>query len=218
MSIIIDLIIVGILLLCVFLGFKRGLTGSILKILSFVIAIIIAALLFKPVSNFVIENTKIDDKIEESILGVVENQVEETGKVEENTNLPNAMVEYINESVEKAAQDAKTTIVQNTAHDITIIIINAGVAIILFILVKIALIFVKAISNLITDLPVIKQVDKTGGIIYGIVEGLVIIFLLLAILSFIAPLIEQTGIITVLNKSFIGSILYNNNILLKIIF
>lgn len=218
MSIVIDLIIVGILLLCIFLGFKRGLTGSILKILSFVIAIIIAAILFKPVSNFVIQNTKVDDKIEESILGLVEEEVEEKGKVDQNTNLPNAMVDYINESVEKAAQDAKTSIVKSTAHNITITIVNAGVAILLFIIAKIALIFVKAISNLITDLPIIKQVDKTGGIIYGILEGIVIVYVILSILSFIAPLIEQTGIITALNKSFIGGILYNNNILLKIIF
>lgn len=218
MSIIIDLIILGIILLCLGLGFKRGLTGSIFKILSFIIAIAIAAVLFKPVSNFIINNTLIDDKIEESILNIVEDEVQESGKVEEDTNLPNAMINYINESIENAANDAKTTIVKSTAHNITLTIINAGSAILLFIIARIALIFVKALTNLITELPIIKQFDKLGGIIYGLVEGLIIVFILLAIISFISPLIEQTGIIIALNKSVVGSILYNNNLLLKILF
>ena len=47
MSIIIDIIIIAIIALCVILGYKRGLTGSLLKILSFVLAIVIAFILFK---------------------------------------------------------------------------------------------------------------------------------------------------------------------------
>lgn len=218
MPIIIDLIILGIILLCLGLGFKRGLTGSILKILSFIIAIVISAILFKPVSNFIVKNTLIDDKIEEAILSIVEDEVQETGKVEDGTNLPDAMINYINESIQNAANDAKTTIVKSTAHNITLTIVNAGSAILLFIIARIALIFVKALTNLITELPIIKQFDKLGGIIYGLLEGLIIVFIILAIISFISPLIEQTGIIIALNKSVLGSILYNNNLLLKIIF
>ena len=49
MAIIIDIVIVAIIALCLFLGYRRGLTGSLLKILSFVLAIVIAFILFKPV-------------------------------------------------------------------------------------------------------------------------------------------------------------------------
>lgn len=215
---IIDLIIVAIIAISVFLGYKRGLTGSILKILSFVIAVIIAIILFKPVSNFVINNTLIDEKIEEAIVSTVADDVNEEGKVEEDTNLPQSIVDYINESVENAADDVKKTVVEQTAKDISITIINAAVAIILFIVARILLIFIKAITNLITELPIIKQVDKIGGIIYGLVAALVIIFIILAIISFISPLIENTGLLAMINKSVLGSVLYNNNLLLTIIF
>lgn len=218
MSWIIDLIIVAIIAIFTFLGYRRGLTGSILKILSFIIALIIAFILFKPVSNFVINNTLIDEKIEESLISVVADEVNEQGKVEENTNLPQSMVDYINESVENATEDMKKTIVEQTARTIAIAIINAAVALIVFIVARILLIFVKAITNLITELPIIKQVDKLGGIIYGVVEALIIIFIILAIISFISPLIENTGLLITLNKSVVGSFMYNNNLLLKIIF
>lgn len=218
MAWIIDLIIVGIIGISIFLGYRRGLTGSILKILSFVLALIIAIILFKPVSNFVINNTLVDEKIEEAIVSIVQEDVNEEGKVEEDTNLPQSMVDYINESVEQAADDVKNTVVKEASRNIAIAIINAAVALILFIVARIALIFVKAITNLITELPIIKQVDELGGIIYGLISALIIIFMILAIISFLSPLIENTGLLTTLNKSAIGSFMYNNNLLLKIIF
>ena len=55
--IIVDLIILAVLLICIGLGYKRGLTGCLLKIISFVLAIVIACILFKPVANIIINNT-----------------------------------------------------------------------------------------------------------------------------------------------------------------
>ena len=42
MSIIIDLIIAGIIALCVIVGYAKGLTGALIKIVSFVLSLIIA--------------------------------------------------------------------------------------------------------------------------------------------------------------------------------
>lgn len=218
MSIIIDLIIIAIVGICVFFGYKKGLTKSVIKILSFIIAIAVAAILFKPVSNIIIDNTQIDETIKQSVVNIVKEDVKENGEVKEDTDLPKTMVEYINKSVETAVQDTKETIVENAANAIAVTSINVGVAILLFIIVRVLLIFVSALSKIITDLPIIKQFDKTGGLLYGLVKSLVIILVIFALISFISPLIGETGIITEINKSFIGSILYNNNLLLKIIF
>lgn len=218
MSWIVDLIIILIFTIFIFLGYKRGLTGSVLKILSFVIAIVISFILFKPVSSFIINNTLIDETIQEAIVKIVEKDADEEGKIEEEeTNLPQSIVNYINKSVENAANDAKKTVVENASKDITNAIINIGSAIIVFIIARIILLFIKGIANFITELPVIKQIDKTGGIIYGILESLLIIFIIFAIFTLISPLIEGTGILTLINKSVIGGFMYNNNLLLKII-
>ena len=218
MSIIIDLVIIAIITLCVFLGYKKGLTQYIIKIFSFIISLVVAFVLFKPVSNFVIQNTKIDETIKEAVINVVKDDVEETGKVKEDNNLPKAMVEYINNTIENAVNEAKENVIEVAAEGVASATINVGVAILLFIIVRIALIFISMLSKIITDLPIIKQFDKTGGIIYGLLKSFVIIFVIFALLSFVSPMIEQTGIIVAINKSFIGSILYNNNLLLKIIF
>ncbi len=217
MSIIIDLIIVAIFALCIFFGYQKGLTKCMIKILSFFIAIVVAAILFKPVSNFMIQNTQIDDTIKEAVVNLVSDDIEDNGEVKEDTNLPQAMINYINEAVKNATEETKNNVIQVAAEEIATTTVNLGVAILLFIIVRIGLIFVSALSKLITDLPIIKQFDKTGGILYGALKALVIVFVILALISFISPMIEQTGIIVAINKSFIGSALYNHNILLNIV-
>lgn len=218
MAIIIDLIIVAILAISIIIGYYRGLTKSLIRILSFVIAIIIAAVFFKPVSNLVIENTEIDDQIKSSIISLVQDEVKEDGEVKEDSNLPKALVDYINKSIETAVTETKEAIVISVADTLTETIINVAVAIILFVVTEIILLIVSIASDLITKLPVIKQFDKTGGVIYGAVRALALIFVVLAAFSLMSPLIEGTGIVSLINKSFIGGWLYNNNLILQLVF
>lgn len=221
--IIVDLIILVVLLICIGLGYKRGLTGCLLKIISFILAIVIACILFKPVANIIINNTQIDDDLEKSIKSIIVKQEDETIKnsedpMDDNTTMPTVVENYINETIENTTDDIREKVADATARKVAITIINAGTWIILFIIAKILLVILKIISNWITKLPVIKQFDKLGGILYGLVEALIIIYFIMAIISFVSPMIPNSAIILSIKKSFIGSFMYNSNLLLKIIF
>lgn len=219
MSIIIDLVIVAIIALCILLGYRKGLTGSLLKIVSFVLALIIAFILFKPVSNFVIDNTNWDENLEQAIRqSILKQEESKDDKEQTNQSMPDVMMNYINEAVENAGNEAKNAIIDATARDLSVTIINVAVAIVLFIISKIILLFIKGLANLLTKLPVIKQFDKLGGILFGLLQSLIIIYIIFAIISLFSPMMDGTGIIEGIKKSFIGSMMYDNNLLLKIIF
>lgn len=214
MSIIIDLIIVGIIALCVIVGYAKGLTGALIKIVSFVLSLIIAFILYMPISNYIINNTQIDDMIQNTIRESILKNDDQTKKEE---NMPTAITDYINQKVEDASNSVKENVVNSTAKDVSQTIVRAGTWIMLFIIARIALIVLKFITALIAKLPVIKQFDKLGGIIYGLLEGLVITYFALALISFITPM-TKGNLSSDINKSYIGSGMYNNNLLLKIIF
>lgn len=214
MSIIIDLIIVGIIALCVIVGYAKGLTGALIKIVSFVLSLVIAFILYMPISNYIINNTQIDDMIENTIRESILKNDDQTKKEE---NMPTAITDYINQKVEDASNSVKENVVNSTAKDVSQTIVRAGTWIMLFIIARIALIVLKFITALIAKLPVIKQFDKLGGIIYGLLEGLVITYFALALISFITPM-TKGNLSSDINKSYIGSGMYNNNLLLKIIF
>lgn len=212
MSIIVDVVVLGIILLCIIMGYVRGLTGSLIKIVSFVLSLVIAFVLFIPVSNFIIENTSLDDNLEQSIRSMIVGQ-----NTAEEEKMPEAITDYISQKVEEAADNTKEAIADSTAAEVSTTIIKAGTWLILFIIARILLILLRFITALIAKLPVIKQFDKLGGIVYGILEGLIIVYVLLAILSLLSPMLGE-NIINIINNSWVGSMMYNNNIILKIIF
>lgn len=221
MSFIVDLIIIAIFALCIFIGYKRGLTGSLIKILSFVISLAIALVLFKPVSNFIVEKTQVDETIKNSIIDIFnneENTKEQQEKNQEQTTIAEPIVEYVNEQIEQSTNQIKEEVVSHAANEIAIITINIVVIIALLIIARIVLLFVEALTELLTKLPVIKQFDKGGGIIYGILQSLIIIFITLAIISFISTITADYTIAKLIGQSYIGKILYNNNLLLEIVF
>ena len=222
MTLIVDLIIVGIIALCAILGYFRGLTKSLLKIVSFVLALVIAFVLFKPISLLIINHTQIDDNIQKAIEEKMVGFVDQTsGNVEEamkeNSSMPEVMTKYIQEAVAENKGNTEEAAKQ-AAKSVADIIINAGTWILVFILARVILIFAKSILELIVKLPVIKQMDKIGGVFYGILEGLVIIYVAFAILSFVSPMFDSAEVLSAVNKAAIGGQIYNNNIILKLIF
>lgn len=212
MGIIVDLIIIAIVLLFVFIGYKKGLTGSLIKLLSFVIAVALAFMLYKPVANAIIENTEIDDNIKEAITRTF-NQ-EDNNEKEGEKNIPLTMVENINNEIENATNEVKTTIIEETTKTI----INVASAIVIYIIVRIILLIVSLFASQITKLPLIKQADEIGGIVYGAVEGIIIVYIALSIISLISVIWVDNIAVTAITKSVLGNMLYNNNIILKLLF
>ena len=206
---IVDIIIVLIIGLCTYIGYRKGLIGVAFKITSFLIALIITGILFYPISQFVIQNTQIDETIQKSIQ---ENFVSKTEQEEkEDTQNPSKIItDYIEEEANEGINVVALSLSQT--------IVRIGVAIVLFVVVRIILIFFKKFAEIIGELPIVKQFNKSGGIIYGALKGLFIVYFILAILSLIAPMISGTAFFEQIKQSYIGSFMYNYNILLMLIF
>ena len=77
MSIVVDLIIVVLILMSVLTAYKKGLVSLALGLVYFLIAIAITTVLYKPVSNFIINATSIDETIENVIYEKANNAIEE---------------------------------------------------------------------------------------------------------------------------------------------
>lgn len=163
MGIIIDLLIIAIIVLSIWMGYKKGLTKSLLKIFNFFIALIISIILFNPISNIIIINTEVDEVIQDSIISKFSSneEIKEEAEAEEN-NMPAIFNNYIKNEIDKATNEAKENVIKESAKQISTVIINVGVVIIVFLITRITLIFIKGIADVITKLPVIKQCDELG--------------------------------------------------------
>lgn len=220
MPIFLDLIIIALILLSTFLGYKKGLIGVAFKIVSFIIAIIITLILYRPVANLIIEHTTWDETIENTIYEKLSGtQIEEGEKInKDETDLPGVVVNYINDGIETTVKQAQENVSQIVAKNLTQSIIQILTMLIIFAITRLLLLFAKVILEAVAELPIVKQFNEMGGILYGILRGLILVFLLLAIASFILPMINQTILLEYIEHSILTKFLYNHNIILRIFF
>ena len=205
-GIVVDIVIIVILALAILYGYKKGLVKVAVRLCTTIIAIVATLILYVPVSNLIINATGIDETIENAIYQNVSDAIKKE-KDEKDKGNP------VEELQGKIIEDAKNNVLQPTARKIAINVIRVGVIIILFIAIKFGLILVKALADAITKLPIIKQFNKVGGVVYGIIVGFTIIFALLEIAKIVSEINPQTPIDETIEQSIIGNTLYENNLI-----
>ncbi len=215
-----DIAVIAILALSIFLGYKQGLIGVIFKIVAFIIAILITLILYKPVANLIIQNTTWDDKIEATIYEKLSGtNIEEGQKLEkEQTELPGMVVNYINDGIETTVKQAKDNVAEMVAKNLTTSIIQIITMLVIFTVTRLLLLFAKVLLETLSELPIVKQFNEIGGLLYGILRGLVILYAILALASVILPMVGQTTILEQIDHTLITKFLYNYNFILILFF
>lgn len=218
-GILVDLVIVSIFISSVYWGYRRGLVSVVFKILVFIISLIIVVLLYKPVSNSIMQNTQIDEKLAALIESNLSGTTLADGKLLEpsESNFSAGVVDLINDFVKEGLKTNVSNAVSYVSVELAHFMIRVGTMIILLIVSRFLLIFVRFASELIANLPFIKLFNKSGGLIYGVIKGFLVIYATLAVFSVVSPLISSWGIIDAIQDSTLGSKMYNNNLIVNLI-
>ena len=196
MGLIIDIVIIAIVVLSIFLGYKKGLVALSIQLFAFIIAVVITFILYQPVTNFIVNATGIDEAIQNAILEKA-NDI-----IQEDSEMSNTIVEEV-----------KNDMLPETARTISINIITFVVVILLFLIVKIGLRFVTALANVVTKLPILKQANEVGGIVYGFIRGLLIIYVILLVVNISGETSPQNSVYKSINETNLGKIMMEYNAL-----
>lgn len=218
-GVIVDLVIILTIMVSTIWGYKKGLTSVLFKIVIFIASLIIAFILFKPVSNFIIERTGIDEWLTEKIVDTLSGTPIADGELIdlEQSNFSKNVVEIINKFVKEALNQTKVNAVNYVSSNLAIYGIRILTLIFLLGISRFILAFIKSIAEFIANLPILRLINKSGGLIIGLLRALLSIYILLAIISIILPLFKSNLILEAINSSKIGIIMYNNNLLLNLI-
>ena len=222
-GILVDLVIISMLISNAFWGYRKGLVSVVFKIITFIISLLIVFVLYKPVSQSIINSTELDEKLaialEENLTGLtIDEGSNEVFTVTGTNTVSEGMVELIESFVKEALETSAANPVRYVANKLSVFMIQTGTFLLLFILSRGVLLFVRFAAELIANLPIIKMFNKSGGLIYGILKGFFMIYLILAVFSLISPIIYEYGIIQSILDSSLGSNMYNNNLILNVFF
>lgn len=200
MSFLIDILVCLFIFITIYINSKKGLIEVAYKIVAFFIAIIISLILFKPISALLINNTNIDEYVNNYVVSTIDKDSnEEKTENKEKNSIPKIFNNAIN--------SAKQETTQAVSISITNIVINIISFIAVFIITRIILIFLHIFSEAIGNLPLIKQFNHIGGLLYGLLKSFIIIFIILALVS-VLPL---TSLQETIGSTIITRTLYNIN-------
>lgn len=194
MGIIIDIIIILFILASIFLGYKKGLVSLGINLVAFIIAILITFILYRPIANVIINSTQVDENLQATI----ENQIGEV---------------ISNDAETGAIESATNSILQGGSRTLAINIIYGITMIVLFIIARIALIFISAIANMVSKLPILNQFNKLGGIIYGLLRGVIIVYVILMVVNLIITLNPTGKIKENIDETYLAKTMCEYNIL-----
>ena len=122
-----------------------------------------------------------------------------TSFINENTQIQNNITDQI-----------KNEIVPGEAKNISKNIVHAITAIVLFVFIKIALSIVISLLDFVANLPILKQFNEVGGIIYGLLRGVLIVCVCILMIGVFAKINPENELNKYIENSYLTKIVYKN--------
>lgn len=206
---IIDILVVIFLLFSIFRGQKKGLAKIIVSFIGFVIAIILAFSFNSSLSEYIINNTEIDNSIKKVMVGGVETALNSKN------NLPNLPVQQNNFFIDMINNFGANQGIDAIANNITTSVIKLASFIIIFLITITIFYIVQMMLNVVFELPILEGINSLGGAVAGLIMGILKMWVILTIISFIIPFVK--GISDLINATVLTKILYDTNILVGLL-
>lgn len=221
----VDIILIAVIGLAVFLGWKRGLVLSVFLLGSTILAIFLASIL-SPVVSMGLDKMGVAKAMTPGFSSIVEESLteeyEKSKEIDietatEKLPLPSFLSEEISTKVDDTAEESISKISNKIGSQAAGVVCSIIAFVIVFIIVMIAMQIIKAALKIVVKLPFLNRVDKIGGIIVGFIEGVLFVLVFLLFVSALSPVGFMQSAVRAIENSTITRFLYESNFVGKII-
>ena len=205
MNAVLDILIIGILIFCVAMGYKNGFVKTVMSVLCFVLSFI-AAKIFAPGladlinSNWIMPNFA--DKAAEQLRKLLPSSGGLDKLIQDQpSDFLNILKRYgldVNKWLAEAAQKAGNevdkaarNIVEAVAGGISYFLAFTAILLVAFVLLKIA----SALIEKAVKLPGLNLINRTGGILLGLLYGVVICYIFVYLSYYVLPYFAANAVI-----------------------
>jgi uncharacterized membrane protein required for colicin V production len=231
---IIDVLIVALVVLFLVIGWRKGFLGKVIDMASSIFGLVASVLLAKPFSG-VLRNW-FGEALQGSINDYLYTRLDEIGlatadltqnnlrEALEGFSLPNFMVDWVIESVDY------NQIAVSIVDSISPLILSLALLVLAFITLffgsMIIFWLLKLLAKGITSIPVIKQIDKILGVLFGFLKVAFLVYILLFVLALVINIPAINNLIYEFlavdmqldsEKFRLSKYLYDNNLLKNVI-
>lgn len=225
-----DLAVLGIILGFGIIGMTNGFIYSMFKIASFFISLFISIKFYPVVANILMK-TALYTSIKASILKNLLQQQPQTAKLDgqvkkaaaesiiNNLHLPGFLKGTLaNQFPDPSKLVDVNSIMDKISDELAKVVISVISLVLLYIIIRIALMLIRFILQGIAKLPIFKQVDKLGGFAFGAVEGLLTIYIICAVLMLFHASTQFKPVFEAVDNSIIAKFFYQHNFIVDWMF
>ncbi|SCP99250.1 CvpA family protein [Anaerobium acetethylicum] len=210
-----------------FKGYRQGFFRTVFSLVSVVLTIVLVLFVTPYISEFLQEKTPVfqivKTEVSEKLLseaGTVNTDTPE-GQIQavESYNIPKVMKNLIlDNNNEQTYRLLETAGFYDFAGSyIARLIVNAMAFVAAFLIITIFLRMTLFTLDIITEIPVIKGANKVAGLVAGLGEGLIVVWILFLTITAFSKGESGKAIFDMIENSLFLNILYNNNCILKLI-
>lgn len=219
MAIIIDLVLIGIIVAVCVNSYIKGLVISVFNLVSSLVAIVLSYLFYPVVAGF-LKGT--------AILGWIQSPIRDS-LLEHGATLVNVSAEsllaqlklspVISDGILSAIGDVSgqlPELAEAVSAALAGFILEIICIVLLFVIVKIGLLFAKGLLKTVTKLPLLHQVDKLGGLAFGLIEAFVLLTVVGAIFVLFGGNVDS-GVLGAVESTFLAKFFYQENLLIALL-
>lgn len=206
MSWLLDLAVIIVFVVYLMLGIKRGAVRTVVEFVGFFAALVVAAVFSEQIAGIVFQSL-----VRPSVLKATENMLQNilAGSADPvaalNRQLPSfvtqffdtsALQEQLETAVNSGAADGAKVLTDLAIGPVVTMLMQVIAAVVLFIAAMALIRMAAGAMDLIARLPVLKQLNKGLGAVCGAAKGLIIIFLISALIYGLTPFLPENDVLS----------------------
>ncbi|MBQ2898026.1 MAG: CvpA family protein [Clostridia bacterium] len=207
MSLILDLVCIILIWILAAKGYKKGLVKGLFGILSFVLSGIVTAVVYQPVSEYIMSLSFVKDKAD-----LVENKIADSLIVSQQDALT-GLPKWFSDIALEMSNNANVAI----SSTVTKIIVSVFCIVAIYLIVKLAFRIFEGVFDLIMKLPVLNLLNRAGGAACGVISAAMFLWVFLACVVLFAGTTVFEPVNNAIQETSLVKYFYNNNLLIKLI-
>ena len=203
---VLDIVFLLIIIMCVYYGFKKGMLKTIASLATMIVGIWVALYFYRSfimlLERIPIINNMLTE-IKKGVYKILMLKLEESGVTEFFRGL-------VSQNVINQGNSAVANSVTNIIYSITMMLI-------LLIVVKVGLALTVKIIGIFEHLPVIKQVNRVLGGCIGLINGVLICYVVATLMFVVMANVDVKWLSDNIKESNIAKYFFDTNIIIKAI-
>lgn len=212
MAYLLDGAVILIFLLAIFIGYRRGFVKAAIRLVGCVLALVVAACLSKPIAGGVFDafmaepieqmissqiGTTDEQAVQDALTSVLEQLPQPVVNALSSIGLgtPEEITQQVHSALGGSVSQLSGQIVTLVVRPMAVFLFSGLFFLILFIICMILVGILTSIINKAFQIPVFKQVNGVLGAVVGVVEGVLLVFVGVTIITLVSRISDSSAAI-----------------------